>query len=144
MMKRTFFLLISPLFFISSGLYAQRGKGGFPTGRVDSLGQPIYGFIQQLPVFKGDFRNYQAANLRYPDSARRRGEEGNVKVKFAIDRKGYLFGLEVEKSSGYPLLDSEALRIFRPMQTTKYWRPGKNDGIRGPVYMTQRINFKLD
>jgi protein TonB len=50
---------------------------------------------------------------RYPLGARRRGIEGEVKVKFSIDRRGNLIGIELERSSGFEILDEEALSMVR-------------------------------
>ncbi len=50
------------------------------------------------------------SNTRYPDHARRTGQEGTVDVVFAVRRSGEVANLELSKSSGVILLDLEALR----------------------------------
>lgn len=49
---------------------------------------------------------------RYPSLARKRRIEGEVMVRFTVDRYGAVTAREVEKSSGRPVLDQAALQVF--------------------------------
>ncbi|HVY14544.1 MAG TPA: TonB family protein [Rhodopila sp.] len=51
---------------------------------------------------------YLARFKRYPIAAQRRGEEGIVLVRFAIDRSGMVHGIALARSSGHADLDQEA------------------------------------
>jgi protein TonB len=51
--------------------------------------------------------------LRYPELAAVSGLQGTLYIKFDINRDGSLSGLELLKSSGYKILDDEALRAIR-------------------------------
>lgn len=46
---------------------------------------------------------------RYPGEARNKGQQGTVVVEFAIDRSGKMVSKILKKSSGNPMLDTEAL-----------------------------------
>lgn len=48
----------------------------------------------------------------YPSAARKNGVEGEVRVKFTIDRYGTVIAHEVADSSGFALLDQAALKVF--------------------------------
>ncbi|EBA07814.1 energy transducer TonB family protein [Sagittula stellata] len=48
----------------------------------------------------------------YPQAARKKGLEGEVRVKFTIDRYGAVTAREVDVSSGSVLLDEAALEVF--------------------------------
>ncbi|QGU32237.1 energy transducer TonB [Thermochromatium tepidum] len=50
---------------------------------------------------------------RYPESARRRQEQGTVQVTFSIDRQGRLLSHRIESSSGHPVLDQEARSLLQ-------------------------------
>jgi protein TonB len=45
----------------------------------------------------------------YPQAARRRGQQGTVRVRFRVDRSGHLVSAEILKASGAALLDEDAL-----------------------------------
>ena len=49
----------------------------------------------------------------YPEAARRQGEEGMVVLLISIDKTGHPAQVEVQRSSGYALLDESALTTVR-------------------------------
>jgi protein TonB len=51
--------------------------------------------------------------LRYPEIAAQSGLQGTLYIKFDINKDGSLGDLELLKSSGYKILDDEALRSIR-------------------------------
>ncbi len=51
--------------------------------------------------------------LRYPELAAQSGIQGTLYIKFDIMKDGSLANLELLKSSGYKILDDEALRAIR-------------------------------
>ena len=53
------------------------------------------------------------ANLHYPMIARRQGWCGKVDVAFLIKPDGHIGELRIEKSSGYAVLDEQALEAIR-------------------------------
>jgi periplasmic protein TonB len=75
-----------------------------------------------------------AANRRYPDQARRRGEEGDVTVRFTVAYDGRVLVVAVTKGSGSAALDGAALRL---LQGAKLPAPGLE------VTRTVRIRFRL-
>ena len=53
---------------------------------------------------------------RYPDLARKKKIEGEVMVRFTIDRYGNVLNRDVDKSSGWPVLDNAALKVFDDLE----------------------------
>lgn len=53
------------------------------------------------------------AGPAYPREARRLGQKGAVELKFMVDADGAVTRAEVQKSSGYPLLDEAGLAAIR-------------------------------
>ena len=53
------------------------------------------------------------SKLKYPELAAISGLQGTLYIKFDIMKDGSLGGLELLKSSGYKILDDEALRAIR-------------------------------
>jgi protein TonB len=54
-----------------------------------------------------------AAHRTYPVQARERGEEGNVAVRFTVERSGRVVEAAIAKASGSALLDEAALEMLR-------------------------------
>lgn len=49
----------------------------------------------------------------YPSRAQRRGQEGTVYLRFVVDRKGKVLSYQIERTSGYALLDREVEKMIR-------------------------------
>ncbi|MFI4999519.1 MAG: energy transducer TonB [Reyranellales bacterium] len=54
-----------------------------------------------------------AAHRTYPDEARKRGEEGEVTIRFTVGGDGRVGEVALVKSSGWAALDSAALAMLR-------------------------------
>ena len=61
----------------------------------------------------GAIRDTILANLRYPMLARRRGWSGQVEIAFKITPDGSVSELRIVASSGFPVLDDQALAAIR-------------------------------
>ena len=78
---------------------------------------------------------------RYPSVAQRNGWEGEVIIKATIGQNGSFVHAEIEKSSGYRILDQEALRLvqFAALPTVDQPRPPDPMTIFVPItYRLQR------
>ncbi len=53
---------------------------------------------------------------RYPDEAQARRQQGVAYLRFVMDRNGKVLSFRIEKSSGYDLLDKEALALIQRAQ----------------------------
>jgi protein TonB len=83
-------------------------------------------------VLKGWLQN----NMHYPRAARLAGQEGEVVVRFVIDRQGNVQSIVVESRSGFPLLDREAREMIErgdPFPPLPDDMPGQKLEIRVPV-----------
>ncbi len=76
---------------------------------------------------------------KYPRVARKRGYEGEVKLKVLVLADGKVGEIEVVRPSGHKVLDNEAI------QTVKDWIfvPGKQDGKEISSWVTVPITFQL-
>lgn len=77
---------------------------------------------------------------RYPEGARRRKEEGAVRLLLEIDAQGRITSVAVEESSGAPALDSAAAQAAGSAS----FRPALRDGT--PVSSSVRVTvlFELE
>lgn len=72
----------------------------------------------------------------YPPMARRHGWEGRVELLVRLDPQGRLHGLQVLHSSGYPLLDEDALLTLRRIGSipqARAWLPDQGYATTLPV-----------
>ncbi len=77
---------------------------------------------------------------RYPDAARRSGEQGTVTLRVRVTRDGVASEVAVAKSSGSPHLDATAL------EAVKAWRftPARRGGEAIESWMLVPIVFRLE
>jgi TonB family protein len=99
--------------------------------------------VDQLPEFNGDLAGYLAKNMRYPESARSAKIQGISILEFVVGPSGLLQGVAINVSSGQQMLDEEAIRLFRQMESTPLWKPGTRGGKAVPVMYTLPVTFKL-
>jgi len=76
---------------------------------------------------------------KYPRTARKRGYEGEVKLKVLVLENGRVGKIEVVRPSGYQILDQSAL------EAVKNWIfvPGKENGKEVSSWVTVPITFQL-
>lgn len=69
----------------------------------------------------------------YPQQARQNKNEGSVFLQYFVDDTGFVDKIQLLKSSGYSLLDNEALRVMARQR----YQPGQSGWYR------HRVDFKL-
>lgn len=104
----------------------------------------VYQFAEKMPEYKEGMDalfDFVKKNLKYPSYEREHKIEGNVYVRFVVEKDGSLTHPEILKSvAGSKSFDAEVLRIIKKMPK---WVPGQNQGKDVAVYMTLPIQFKL-
>ncbi|MCQ8277046.1 energy transducer TonB [Acetobacteraceae bacterium KSS8] len=76
----------------------------------------------------------------YPRGAGRRGEQGSVQMLVRIAADGSVSGVDVAVSSGYPDLDSTAVKAVSGW----HFRPAVRNGVATPTQMMQIFHFHID
>jgi protein TonB len=66
---------------------------------------------QRIPKWGSEVKAALLSVKRYPQSARRRGQEGIPQVQFSLDRQGKVLAVTLVKSSGVDALDEEAVKM---------------------------------
>lgn len=106
--------------------------------------EKIYQFAEKMPEYKGGMDamfEFIQSNLKYPKYEKDNGIQGNVYVRFVVEKDGSLTQPVILKSvEGAKNFDSEVLRIIEMMPI---WNPGENNGKAVPVYMTLPFQFKV-
>lgn len=98
--------------------------------------------IDQIPMFPGGselLARYISANIKYPVTAKEKGTQGKVVVKFRITSRGSVNGYEITKSVS-PELDAEALRVVK---TITRFEPAIVDGKPVSAWHYLPISFTL-
>ncbi|WP_428241930.1 TonB family protein [Gynuella sp.] len=78
---------------------------------------------------------------RYPDEARQRGQQGQVKLTIMVKPNGKIKKIKIDKSSGYALLDREALAIARRINPLPDFPPSMKQEL---LELTFPIEFVLN
>jgi TonB family protein len=120
---------------------------GTPATSPESQTSPqdgeVFTIVDQPPRFPGGFAAHQAylaANLRYPEIARRAAVSGVVFVQFIVNEEGQILNPVVTRGVGAGL-DEEALRLVSNMPR---WTPAIRDGVPVKVHYATAIVFPPD
>lgn len=102
-----------------------------------------YSCYMTMPVFPGgqdELFYFLSHSVRYPAECQKSGIQGRVICSFVVAEDGKIEGVEVLRSGGHPLLNSEAVRVIRSMPR---WTPGTKRGKPVRVRYTLPVTFRL-
>ena len=112
--------------------------------RKQLKGTPVFEVVEEMPEFPGSgmsaFMDYIKTNMRYPASAKEKGIQGCVTVRFVVDKDGSIKDSKVLRSVDKDM-DAEALRLINTMPK---WKPGRQKGQPVAVKYTAPVMFRLD
>ncbi len=97
--------------------------------------------IDVNPKYTDHLNNFVSNNLKYPLEAQEKRMEGKSIIEFVIMEDGSIKNVGVLKSSKYPILDNEAIRVVQ--LTNKKWIPGTLNKKPVRVYFVAPCRFKL-
>jgi TonB family protein len=100
-----------------------------------------FGADSLSPSIEHAFPDYKVnPKPRYPMLARRKGYEGTILLRVFVLESGGVGKVELEKSSGYEILDESALKAVKAW----VFIPGKKNGQPIPSWVTVPIKFQLN
>ncbi|WP_137678926.1 energy transducer TonB [Aurantiacibacter suaedae] len=85
--------------------------------------------------------NHLARRKRYPQEARRAGQEGTPSVRFTVDRRGRVSNVSIVRSSGHQLLDETTVQL---VQRTAPFPAMPRSMQRDSITITLPIEYALD
>ena len=90
----------------------------------------------------GEFKmvEFLRDNLKYPESAKKKGIEGKVYIQFVVEKDGSIADVKVMRGVCEEL-DAEAVRVIKAMPK---WKPGEQEGKPVRTTMMLPINFKIN
>ena len=119
--------------------------GSSINARINDMGKDgkeIFDVVETQPNPSGGMQGwnqYLAANLRYPEEAKRLGIAGTVIVVFVVNTDGSLSDIDILRGVGGGT-DEEAIRVI---QNAPKWSPGMQRGTAINTRMRLPIKFKL-
>ena len=102
----------------------------------------IFKVVEEMPKFKGGdakLMEFLMMNVKYPESAAKAKQQGRAIVGFIVRKDGTVSDVYIEKSTGYDVLDNEAMRVVKSMPA---WEPGKQKGKPVDVKYFVPITFR--
>jgi protein TonB len=107
---------------------------------IDDAGEAGALTEQPVPTFDPGPAYTYNPKPRYPRTARRRGQQGTVVLLVEVRANGRAGEIEIEKSSGYELLDNAAVKAIRR------WRfvPAEKAGIPVGTKVKIPVEFNLE
>ena len=98
--------------------------------------------VEVMPQFKGGNKammEFLMMNMKYPESAIKAKQQGRAVVGFVVGKDGTINDVYIVKSTGYDVLDNEAMRVVKSMPA---WEPGKQKGKPVNVKYFVPITFR--
>ena len=93
-----------------------------------------------LAAYRRQLAELFARHQEYPRVAALRGWEGEVRLRLTVARKGNLLHIEVERSSGYGILDQHALNMVNELSGL----PALPAALEGnEIQVLVPVNYKL-
>ena len=103
----------------------------------------VFVAVEVMPKFKCGNKalmEYLMMNVKYPESAAKAKQQGRAVVGFVVRKDGTVSDVYIVKSTGYDVLDNEAMRVVKSMPA---WEPGKQKGKPVNVKYYVPITFRL-
>ncbi|MGB0914686.1 MAG: energy transducer TonB [Crocinitomicaceae bacterium] len=104
----------------------------------------IHQFAEKMPEFPGgvdSLFSFINKNINYPKYERDNNIQGNVYVRFVVDKEGKISNPEILRTvQNSKFFSDEVLRLVKSMPN---WVPGENHGKKVSAYMTLPIRFSL-
>jgi periplasmic protein TonB len=113
----------------------------YPAGQ-SAVGAPMPATVpgpDLTPNYSAMISAWLEAHKRYPDSARERGEEGGVKLRFRVDRFGRVIDYRLLESTGYADLDAGIDQMMRGAQLP----PFPAGMTQSQIEVSVKLRFKL-
>lgn len=109
-----------------------------------NAGEQVFFVVEQSATFQGgdlnDFRDYIYRHTIYPGEAVIKKMAGKAIVQFLIGRDGYIKDIKIIRTSGYEVLDKEAIRVI---SASPKWQPGRQGGKAVNQLFTMPVSFVI-
>lgn len=125
------------------GLSVQTVAQSQPTAaQVDSDDNNIVKEPEKSPSFPGGdqaMMSFISENIKYPKTAREQGVEGNVVIRFVVEKDGSVSNMESLMNFNEEL-EEEAMRVISEMPQ---WKPAEHEGEKVRTEVAIPIQYKI-
>ncbi len=100
-------------------------------------------YVRKMPEFPGGItalKRYIAENVEYPKTARSKGIQGTIFIRFEVTETGKVGKIEIQKGV-HPLLDNAAIKVVK---SSPDFIPGEQNGVKVSVWYSIPVTFKLN
>lgn len=109
----------------------------------DEEGEQVFLSCDEMPTFQGGdlskFRNWVQSNVKYPQIALENGIQGNVVIKFIVEKDGSVSDIQILQSPDKTLSDA----AVSGLQRAPKWKPGKEQNEPVRVSYVLPVSFKI-
>ena len=145
-MKKIFMLVLTAVMCIACHKNAEKSaqvNEPVDIASITTAEEDVLSEAEVMPDFSGgigELMRYLGENIKYPSKAIEQQWEGRSICQFVVEKDGSISNAQIVMSSGYQLLDVEAMRVILNMPN---WSSGKQNGDSVRVKFTLPIVFKL-
>ncbi|SNR75651.1 energy transducer TonB [Desulfurobacterium atlanticum] len=108
--------------------------------RKTTKGGSLFSFLNWKNMYIKEVINSLDKNKQYPELAKEMGIQGTVKLVLTIDRNGNVEKIEVAESSGFPILDKNAVKTVKKSKFPPFPPEVKKEKMKINIYITYKIN----
>lgn len=143
------FLLLGCFFSCSKNIHTQNKYKCESILHYDSItNKNVYYFVDEMPIFSENKHDNLARYImeKYVDDPRKVGFQFSVKLRFVIDKEGYLMGAGIfNKEENFTRkCTEEENKIIEIIKSSPKWKPGICSGQRVDVLVKMRLGFVID
>lgn len=114
------------------------------TGENKTTEQKVFLIAEESATFKGGdastFCLWVSKHVEYPKECMEKQQMGKVLIQFRVSKTGEVTQITVLKTSGFELLDAEAVRV---VSSSPKWKPAQQGGQNVIQQFNVPISFYL-
>ncbi|WP_456397316.1 energy transducer TonB [Desulfurobacterium sp.] len=99
-------------------------------------GGSLFSFLNWKSMYIKEVINSLDKNKQYPELAKEMGIQGTVRLLLTIDRNGNVEKIEIAESSGFPILDKNAVETVKKSKFPPFPNEIKSSKIKVAVYIS--------
>ncbi|OMH40330.1 energy transducer TonB [Desulfurobacterium indicum] len=104
-----------------------------------NTGGSLFSFLDWKQTYINSVISQLEKKKEYPIVAREMGIQGTVKLILTVDRNGNLIKVTIAESSGFPILDKNAVETAKKAKFLPFPPEVKKDKIEIPVYVIYKL-----